>query len=568
MNVIGKILGWTVRHAFVGILLFAGILAFTIWSKGDVQRWWGESQALNERQAEELQRIIVQSDAERRRLAALLESARADAQKATVGELESQLQLVDSELSLLDSEKRSGLDGKLAKLTLDFEAIATEQKRELRLQFLSLKQRGLKDALEAAKARDAAAAAQKVLAEEGKRFDRQEKICQSAKQALRDFDANWIDRNLDRLPLIDQRKALDRKREEACNARDAARSARERANQDFTSAQAKLRSTQAWVTGRLPAPEELMDRLDQEKEYASKTISATAKRLWIRYDGDEILKAALIALGVIIASPFLIRLFLWLVLAPIAMRRPSIRLHAPSGPAARIPEARSCISVAVRLDPDEELLVRQDYLQTSSGAGKKATQWLLDWTKPITSLVTGLYFLTRIRGANETTTISATRDSFAEVAVLELPEGASCILQPRALAAVVKPTGRPLRITSHYRMASLHAWITMQLRYLAFHGPARLVIKGGRGVRIEAAEKGRIFGQDQLIGFSADLAYSATRTETFWPYFLGREQLFKDRLMEGTGVLVVEEAPLTARRGEVRRGLEGMVDAGMKVFGM
>jgi len=38
--------------------------------------------------------------------------------------------------------------------------------------------------------------------------------------------------------------------------------------------------------------------------------------------------------------------------------------------------------------------------------------------------------------------------------------------------------------------------------------------------------------------------------------------------MAGQGVLIVEEAPLTARRGEVRRGLEGMIDAGMKVFGM
>ncbi len=251
------------------------------------------------------------------------------------------------------------------------------------------------------------------------------------------------------------------------------------------------------------------------------------------------------------------------------MRSTAVRIRIPGGRSVSIPpSAPSATSVGVRLAQDEELLVRQDYLQTSSHAGRKGTQWWLDWTKPITSIATGLTFLTRIRGDGEVTTVSAVRDGLAEVTIMTLPEGAACVLQPRALAAVAQPIGRRLRITRHWRLGSLNAWLTLQLRYLVFHGPVRLVLKGGRGVRVEAAEQGRVFGQDQLVGFSADLAYAVTRTETFWPYFLGREQLLKDRVMAGEGVLIVEEAPLTARRGEVRRGLEGMIDAGMKVFGM
>jgi uncharacterized protein (AIM24 family) len=251
------------------------------------------------------------------------------------------------------------------------------------------------------------------------------------------------------------------------------------------------------------------------------------------------------------------------------MRRSAIRMRVPGGRGAGIPlAAPSATSVAVRLAPGEELLVRQDYLQTSSHASAQGTQWWLDWTKPITSMATGLTFLTRMRGDGEVTSVSAVRDGFAEVTILTLPEGAACVLQPRALAAVAQPIRRRLRITCHWRLGSLNAWLTLQLRYLVLHGPARLVLKGGRGVRVEAAEQGRVFGQDQLVGFSSDLAYSVTRTETFWPYFLGREQLLRDRIMAGEGVLIVEEAPLTARRGQVRQGLEGMIDAGMKVFGM
>lgn len=160
------------------------------------------------------------------------------------------------------------------------------------------------------------------------------------------------------------------------------------------------------------------------------------------------------------------------------------------------------------------------------------------------------------------------RDALAEVTIVTLPEGTACVLHPRALAAVAQPISRPLRVSTHWRLGSLNAWLTLQLRYVVFHGPARLVVKGGRGVRVERAETGRIFGQDQLVGFTADLAYSVTRTETFWPYLLGREQLLKDRVEAGEGILIVEEAPLSARTGELRRGLEGMIDAGMKVFGM
>jgi hypothetical protein len=63
------------------------------------------------------------------------------------------------------------------------------------------------------------------------------------------------------------------------------------------------------------------------------------------------------------------------------------------------------------------------------------------------------------------TTISAVRDPFAEVTVITLPEGAACVLHPRALAAVAHPIGRTVRITSHWRLLSLSAWLTLQLRY-------------------------------------------------------------------------------------------------------
>lgn len=400
--------------------------------------------------------------------------------------------------------------------------------------------------------------------------------CRAAQGARSAFEARWRWRLRAWIESREHR-ALTAQEQAACTAARQA-SARVAALEQGYRAAAQARdgaeAAFATLTGRQAQQlgtlgEELSD--DARRAAVEWRGSAMARlRLWAgAMQLSALLWKAAVALALIMASPYLIRLFCYSVLAPIAMRRPSIRLNVPGGAGARVePAERSTTSVAVTLTQGEELLVRQDYLQSSSHEGAKGTQWFLDWRHPVTSIATGLSFLTRIRGEGQMTSVSAVRDPFAEVTILTLPEGGACVLQPRAIAAVAQPIDRPLTVRTHWRLFSLNAWLTMQLRYVVFHGPARLVVKGGRGVRVERAARGRVFGQAQLVGFSADLAYSVTRTETFWPYLLGREQLLKDKVEAGEGVLVVEEAPMAGRRGEVRHGIEGLIDAGMKVLGM
>ena len=284
----------------------------------------------------------------------------------------------------------------------------------------------------------------------------------------------------------------------------------------------------------------------------------------------EVLVAAAWALLGILLLPYLIRSFLYYVVAPFAERRRSIRIAVPGahGVVVKPPQEQSRASIPVRLDAGEELLVRQGFLQSSPADATLRTRALLDWKNPFASLASGMAMLTGVRGADTTTVISADDDPFAEVTAIDLPAGSAMVLQPRALAAVVQPQDRPLLITSHWRLFSINAWLTQQLRFLSFHGPARLIVKGGRGVRVEPVDSGRRFGQDQLAGFSADLSYSVARNETFVPYLLGHEPLLRDRVEGGTGVLVLEEAPYAGRRKGIRGGLEGLFDALLKAFGI
>jgi hypothetical protein len=70
------------------------------------------------------------------------------------------------------------------------------------------------------------------------------------------------------------------------------------------------------------------------------------------------------------------------------------------------------------------------------------------------------------------------------------------------------------------------------------------------------------------VGFSANLAYSVVRTETFIPYLLGQRPLFNDRF-KGGGVVLYQEVPASAEQGGFTgRGLQGVLDGLMKAFGI
>lgn len=379
--------------------------------------------------------------------------------------------------------------------------------------------------------------------------------CDAAKAEAARFNArNGLDRSVRNL-LAKEAQRLTENRDKACAVPERLANQRRKALQDVGQLRADLAQAKK---AYLSAGSEGENAISEIRIDLSKTVQSV------------LLKAAVLLAG-IVATPYLIRLVFYFILAPLAERRPSVRFDwraEPRRASVTLLQA-SATSAPIKLGAGEELLVRQGFLQSTSSAGAKATRAILDWRHPLTSVASGLAFLTRINGEGETTVVSAVRDPFAEVAVLDLPLGAACVLQPRTLVGVVQPAGQPIRITSHWRLGSLHAWLTLQLRYLMFHGPARLLVKGGRGVRVEQAERGRIFGQSQLVGFSPELAYTVTRTETFWPYFLGLEQLLKDKVEAGEGVLIVEEAPMDAGgRLEPRRGLEGAADVILKAVGV
>jgi hypothetical protein len=280
--------------------------------------------------------------------------------------------------------------------------------------------------------------------------------------------------------------------------------------------------------------------------------------------------AIAVSLGVIVG----LRALFYFVVAPwVSRRRPVLLLPHARSPSLSAPAGRiSAVSQSVVVEPTEELLVHSRFLQSADMAARMRTRWVLSWRFPFSSLAAGLVALTRIRtDAPRVFVVSATgHDAVSEIGSVTLQPGEAMVLQPRCLVGVLQRRDSPMRITRHWRLGSLNAWLTLQLRFLVFHGPATLFVKGARGVRLEAADAERAIDQASTLGFGANVAYSQVRTETFFPYLSGRHALFNDRFRAAEGVYLYEETTGAGRgdRGPAGRQLEGLFDALLKIFGL
>lgn len=228
------------------------------------------------------------------------------------------------------------------------------------------------------------------------------------------------------------------------------------------------------------------------------------------------------------------------------------------------------LTTSISVNKNEELLIKDDYISDLTIEGDRKTRFLFSHAFPITSLAAGLYALTQIRtDSKEVVNIQATHESLYEVGVLNIPEGTAVVLKPHKLIGLVQDKNLPIKITRHWRLGSLHAWLTLQLRYMVFHGPGKLILKGCKGIQVARADSGRAINQSATIGFTANVQYSNSRTETFIPYLNGKKELFNDSFHGDSGYYIYETMPYADQKGGLfGRGIEGLTDSVLKVFGI
>lgn len=122
-------LGWLGRKAILYVTLLMAILAYVVWSSGDIQNAWTESQTINLRRANAIETVVADAEARRTDFEHALKLAGARAQQATVAQLEQQITEAKAERDRLDVDQPSRLETMAAAATLDMKAVRTEHER-------------------------------------------------------------------------------------------------------------------------------------------------------------------------------------------------------------------------------------------------------------------------------------------------------------------------------------------------------------------------------------------------------------------------------------------------------
>lgn len=300
-------------------------------------------------------------------------------------------------------------------------------------------------------------------------------------------------------------------------------------------------------------------------------------RRWIqgfmRSEVGRLAWTAFVLLIVLTLLPPVWKVLSYFVLAPWAERAPPVVLTESPVASAGLACGESRPAQQIGLRPDEELLAKVRYLQSSTDNSEKRTRWLLDRRYPFTSIAAGLFLLTRFRAREGdglcSVTLSCQRVATEELAVVEVPDGVSLVFRPSCLAAVIVGRGKVPAVRSRWIFNRLASWIDLRFRHLIITGPVRLVFAGQRGVqaeRVTPESSGRRINSGLTAAFTPGLQFSPRRAETFMAYFRGASPLFDD-FFRGSGLTINQQVGGGDVAG-VRRWWETMLNAIGKVFGL
>jgi uncharacterized protein (AIM24 family) len=125
----------------------------------------------------------------------------------------------------------------------------------------------------------------------------------------------------------------------------------------------------------------------------------------------------------------------------------------------------------------------------------------------------------------------------------------------------------PLELRTVWKIGSLHAWATGQLRYILLAGSGSLILEGSGDLVASSVEGSRAKIEQQLVvGFDARLDYCTARTETFLPYLFGKTRLVDD-VFAGKGIYFWQKSSVTRASSAVERTFDALFGALGKLLG-
>jgi|GEM_PF-1553094 len=274
-----------------------------------------------------------------------------------------------------------------------------------------------------------------------------------------------------------------------------------------------------------------------------------------------------------ILTPWIYGLLGYYLFAPLISRGKPVLLS--EGTPKKNSATGSSQSLVVTLAPNQEMVAKEEYLQSNQEELRKSTCWIWKWRYPVTSLLCGLTMLTRVRNvsknenSSQRITFSHQDNGLLEVAKIRIPREGALVIRPSFIAGLIYDRDKEPDIKTKWVFKRLHAWVTFQFRYFIIKGPVEVLVAAGRGVKSERLNEDyprlRI-NRKLTVAFSPTVGYNSIRAETLMAYLRKKNPLFDDHF-SGDGVVYNQQTHTGTDGGDTEKAWGRLASGIGKVLG-
>ncbi len=254
------------------------------------------------------------------------------------------------------------------------------------------------------------------------------------------------------------------------------------------------------------------------------------------YERKNWINAFTYAFIFIFLPPLCFRAILYWIISPIVQNKGSLQFFESMNQNSNTIRISDNEQKSLKADilPNESLLVVDESFVNGCEDNQnleKTLQWLFSWKHPIMSFWCGLRTMNKYTNKSEKSisidiTSNDPDDYFIEI---ELDNCKGAFILPSNIKAL-SPT---INIDCKWRLFSLVSWCMLRIRYYVVSGSGKIILSSKGGFRhkkknTDIASHRR--KPSSLIFADTNLKWNAIRTEIWYPYIIGKTDLFDLRI--------------------------------------
>jgi len=230
---------------------------------------------------------------------------------------------------------------------------------------------------------------------------------------------------------------------------------------------------------------------------------------------------------IVLIAPFIWKAGWYYIITPLSQKRKPVNItdkNAEGNITAGISEK----ILSITLNPSESIAVRMDWIHRHQENCEKRTRLLWQWSAPFISYASGLHHLTEIKANPESGTevdLAHSKNPLNAVTEIILKGHPGVVVYPKYIVGI----SGDINLKPHWRLFSLHSWVSGRFRYISFYGTGKLYLTGYGYVKENIPDCNiSSVNPNLVVGFDGRLEYKISRTETFFPYLKGLNPLMND----------------------------------------